>query len=76
LTGVANRNLCSHMGAETQLLRRRIRAGCSIKAVAIEQGHCRHLELGRARHQSFGQRCAFEKREGGAGMELDVLHQS
>ena len=52
-----------------------VKARRSIKAVAIEQRHCRKLDLRGARRQSFGKGSAFEEAESRASVEFDV-HQS
>jgi hypothetical protein len=44
----------------------------TIQTIAIEQGHGWHAQLGATNHQFFGQRSAFQKTEGGAGMEFNV----
>ena len=64
VTGITHRDFSSDVRAKSQLFRRDVKARRTIKAIAIEQGHRRHLQLCTAGHQYFRQGCAFEKTEG------------
>src|SRR6266568_4859115 len=72
LARIAYGNLGSNMRPRPRPLCSDVEAWRAVESVAIEQCHGGHIELGAARHQQLGQRCAFEKTEGGAGMEFDV----
>ena len=46
----------------------------AVNAVAIEQGHRRHLQFGRSLGEMFRRRSAAQKTEGTARVEFDVGH--
>ena len=59
------------MGLEFHSLGGQVEAWGAVEAVAIEQGHGGHAQTGTGGDQVFGQRSAFEKAEGGAGVEFN-----
>jgi hypothetical protein len=48
-----------------------VEARRTVDAVAVEQRHGRHVQVGAHGDQILGQRGAFEKTESRAGMEFD-----
>src|SRR2546429_8117285 len=69
-------DLGADVGADACFLGGHVEAGCAVDAIAIDQGHGGHAEIGARRDQIFRQRSAFEETEGGAGVELDISRHS
>ena len=66
-------DLRADMRPHGKLLGGQIKSRRAIHAVAIEQRHGAHFMLGAFPGQRFGQRSAFQKTEGGARVQFDVL---
>ena len=58
--------------ADAGLFRGHVEAGGAGDVVAIEHGEGGEVEFGGAGDQFFGRGGAFEKAEGGAGVQFDV----
>src|SRR5271165_3650905 len=65
-------DLSAQMSADAELLSRLMEARQSADAIAIEQRHGRHAQLGAASGEFSRCGRAFQKTEGGAGVELRV----
>ena len=59
--------------ADAGLFRGHVEAGGAGDVVAVEDREGREVERGGASDQFFGDGGAFEKAEGGAGVELDIV---
>ena len=65
-------DLRSNMRLELELLHGQMKARRTIYAIAIEQGHRRHLMSGAYLRQFLGDRSSFEETECRARVEFDV----
>jgi len=63
--------MCFDLG----FLRSYVKTWGAVHTIAVEQCHCRHLQFLAARNQALRQGRAFEKTEGGTGVEFDVQRQ-
>ena len=70
---VGTGNFGADVRSEAALFRGHMKAGGAGDVVAVEDREGREVERGGAGHQFFGHGRAFEKAEGGAGVQLDVL---
>src|SRR3981081_1526839 len=71
-TNARHRDLGPDVSANVIALRAGMETGGAVDAVAVEQGHCRHLQGDRAFNQCFGLRCTFEKTECAGSVQLDI----
>ena len=65
-------DLGADVGADGNLFCGEMEPRRAVDAVAIEQSHGAHAQFGAESGEFFGHGSAFEKAEGGAGVEFDV----
>src|SRR3954470_20240744 len=65
---------CSDESLNAGAFSSKVEACRTVKAVAVEQSHCGHLQCGGGCHQVLRQGTAFEKTESRTGVKLNV-HQ-
>ena len=65
-------DFAADVGAHAGLLGGHVEARRAVDAVAVEQRHGGHVEAARSAGKLFRHAGAFEKAEGGAGVEFDV----
>ena len=70
--GEQGSDLRANVCFEVEFLHGQMKARRAIDAIAIEQGHCRHLMGGAHLRQFLGDRSSFEKAECRASVEFDV----
>src|SRR6185312_2186555 len=76
LPKIADRNLRANVGLYTVFLCGGVESGRAIKAIAVQQCHCRHVGFDRRANQAFRLRSSFEEAEGAGCVQFDILRLS